>query len=263
MSEGSVKPIAEVADPWHDVFSRIKPPVHDRSVDADTRIISLNRGDAFRRRDDARDPDLAGTGLLEQTERDDCAPACCEHRIDDEDEGRGQNDRQPGVVLKRDSGVFIPLKPDVTHARLRHQCQNRVEHAKTGPKDRYDNDVERETTPVGRAERRANRHFTGGHLSQGFGRQEDADPPRRAAEMFGRRLRVAEVDERVVDQRMIDKMKGHVRTLYNFRAEARTLADCGGRGVGLLIRQELRCRAGAGTVRRSRGRTRPRTGRRW
>ena len=77
MSEGSVKPITEVADAGHDVFSRVKPPVHDRCVDADARIISFNRGDAFRRRDDACDPDLAGASLPEQTKRGDRAPPGC------------------------------------------------------------------------------------------------------------------------------------------------------------------------------------------
>ena len=53
-------------------------------------------------------------------------------------------------------------------------------------------------------------------VAQRFGREQHADARRGAAEMLGRRALVAQVDERVVHERMIDEVDRHGATLYNF-----------------------------------------------
>jgi hypothetical protein len=56
------------------------------------------------------------------------------------------------------------------------------------------------------------------HLAQGFGCQQHADPRGGAPEVIRRRSLVAKVDERVLDQRVIDDVDRHGPTLYNFSA---------------------------------------------
>ena len=56
----------------------------------------------------------------------------------------------------------------------------------------------------------------GRHLAHRFGGEQHADPRRRATEVLGRRALVAQLDERVVHERMIDDVDRHGSTLYNF-----------------------------------------------
>ena len=114
----------------------------DRRVDRHVRMRGLDGGDAFRRGDDAEQPDVARAGLLQQRRwpRSRCrrwpasdrrrARCCCER-------SRGSFD----VVARGDRRLLVALQADVADARVGQQLEHRVDHAQAGAQHRHDDDV--------------------------------------------------------------------------------------------------------------------------
>ena len=94
-------------------------------------------------------------------------------------------------------------------ASRRNQLEDRVEHAEAGAENRHDNDVMRDTAAARRAERTLDRDVTGRHFAGGFGGEQQADPHGHATEQLGRRRRVAQGRERIVNERVRDEMQWH------------------------------------------------------
>ena len=120
--------------------------------------------------------------------------------------------RQLRVVLRRDRGHLVALQADVADARARDQLEHGVEHPEAGAQHRHDDDVGRDPASV-RRRRAASRPSP---ATTGRSRVASAASSRlmRAAmrrNSFRRRRRVAQRDERVVDERMLDEMNGHGR----------------------------------------------------
>ena len=124
--------------------------------------------------------------------------------------------RQLGVVPRRDRRHLVALQADVADARVGHELEHGVEHAEAGAQHRHDDDVGADPAAGRRAERRLDGDLGARHVAQRFGGEQHADARGRAAEVFGRRALVAQVDERVLHERMIDEVDRHGSTLYNF-----------------------------------------------
>src|ERR1700687_3423399 len=71
----AVKPIAEIAEPGHDVLVLVQLAVDHRRVDVGARMMPFDERDAFRGGDDADDPDGSCARALEHVERGDRASA--------------------------------------------------------------------------------------------------------------------------------------------------------------------------------------------
>ena len=125
----------------------------------------------------------------------------------------------------------------------RHELEHRVEHAEPGAQHRHDDDVGADPS-ARRPDRAASRRVTvaGRHLAQRFGGEQHADPRRRATEMLRRRALVAQIDERVVHERMIDEVDRHGSTLYNFCLDACTIAVDVAVDRSLALRSLAACR---------------------
>ena len=94
-------------------------------------------------------------------------------------------------------------------ARSRHQLQYRVQHAQSRTQHGHDDDVARYLSSGRQLQRRLNGHLARRDVAQCLGGQQDADAPRRPTELFGRRARVAQGDQRVLDERVGDEMDRH------------------------------------------------------
>ena len=152
------------------------------------------------------------------------AAARREHRIDHQHVARREIRRQLRVVLRRDRRHLVALQADVADARARDQLQHGVEHAESRPQHRHDDDVRADAASGRGTDRRLDGDVRRRQIARRLGGQQHADARRGAAEMLGRRALVAQRDERVVHQRMVDEVDGHGQH-YTAWDEGATVAD--------------------------------------
>src|SRR5262245_46427520 len=86
MSHRPVEPVPEIAEAREDELARVERAVDGGRVDVNARMPGLDCGDAFRRGDDAGEPQLASAGRHQQIEAGDGATAGREHGIDQQHE---------------------------------------------------------------------------------------------------------------------------------------------------------------------------------
>ena len=196
-------------------FCAFELAIDDRSVDVDVGMMPLDQRDPFGRRDDADHADDAGAGALQQIERRHGAAAGRQHRIDHQHVARVEPRRQLRVVLRGDRRHLVALQADVADARARAPARapRRASRARRAaparPRRRR-----RSAGPAPGPSGVSTVTSRGRHVAQRFGGEQHADARRRAAEMFGRRVLVAQRHQRVVHERMIDDVDRHGLTIH-------------------------------------------------
>ena len=218
----AVQSIAEIAETRHDVLLRVQLPIDDGRVDDDVRMLPLDERHAFGRGDDADDPDARAPARASRSSAATALPPVASIGSIISTSLSSQPRRQLRIVLRGDGRHLVALQADVADPRGRHQLENGVEHAEPGAQHWHDDDVAADRPPRGGPERRLDRHLARRQFAHCFGRQEHADPRRCPPKMLRRRRLIAERDERVVHERVIDDVNRHGRPLYNART-ARTV----------------------------------------
>ena len=92
------------------------------------------------------------------------------------------------------------------HAGRRQKLQHGVEHSQPRAQYRHHDNVSRYTSPFGFFERRLNHGALRRQIPQRLGDQEHADAIGDLAELFRLGVDVAKLTERVVNQRVWNKM---------------------------------------------------------
>ena len=136
--------------------------------------------------------------------------------------GAGNNPPRIGVAIG-DRILDLPrsmelkllegLKADVADTRRRNQLQHRVEHAQPRAQDGHDDDVGRDAAAVRRPQRRLDRRRGRRQIARRLGGQQQADAHRHAAEHFRRRLRVAQRQQGIMHERVLDDVDRHGATI--------------------------------------------------
>ena len=183
--------------------------IDNRCVDGYPGMMPLDGRHAFGRGHDTNHPDTCGARALQQIECGNRAAAGGEHRVDHQDEAGLQIRRKLGVVPRRGGGHLVALKPDVADARVGHELQNRVEHPEPRPQHRHDDHVRADLLSGRRTERRVDADVAVRDLAHRFGGEQHADPRGRSTKMFRHRSLVAQLDERIVHERMLDDVDRH------------------------------------------------------
>ena len=105
--------------------------------------------------------------------------------------------------------VLVALQADVADARRRQQLQHGVEHAEAGAQHRHDHDVGAHDPGVGRPSGVVT-------VAASVGRSRSASAARSRlirlaarAECGRRRAGVAQLHQRIVDERVIDEVERH------------------------------------------------------
>ena len=94
---------------------------------------------------------------------------------------RSRPPRELRVVLRCHGGRLVALQPDVAHAGAGHDVEHRLEHPQPGTKHWHDDDVGAHLVPVRDGQWRRHRGRARWQVTRGFGRQQEADPPRHDA----------------------------------------------------------------------------------
>ncbi len=90
----------------------------------------------------------------------------------------------------------------MTHARGRQQLQDRIEHAEAGSQDRHDHDIAGHPASFSFFQRRLHHGALGRQIAQCLCDKQHTDAIGDLPEMFRLRVHVAQLAERVLDQRM-------------------------------------------------------------
>jgi hypothetical protein len=159
-------------------------------------------------------PNVAGTRGDEQVEARDGAPAGREHRVDQQHEAVADLLGQVRVVARGNRRRLVALEAEMPDPRGRRQVERGLEHAQPRAQHRNDHDIAGDRSALGRLEWRLDGPPLGRHIAQRFGQHDRADAPSRPAELDGRRLRVAQREQRVLGDGMRDEMNRHAETIH-------------------------------------------------
>mmetsp|Transcript_22866 Transcript_22866/g.38224 ORF Transcript_22866/g.38224 Transcript_22866/m.38224 type:complete len:223 (+) Transcript_22866:4681-5349(+) len=96
----------------------------------------LHAGDSLRCRQQAQEPDVRGTALLEQVNRRNRRVSGGQHRINGNDHAVLHRLGNLEIILNRLQRLFIPVKANKTHTRRRNQFQHTVQQPVPGPQNR-------------------------------------------------------------------------------------------------------------------------------
>jgi hypothetical protein len=118
------------------------------------------------------------------------------------------------VVASGNSRLLVALEAEMPDSRGGHQIQRGLDHAQPGAQHRNDHNVAGNRRTFGRFERRLDRPPFGRQVAQRFGQHDGADAPGGPAEFNGRRLRVAQHEQRVLGDGMRDEMNRHAGTIH-------------------------------------------------
>ena len=214
------RPVAEVAEAGHDELAGIEPLVDDRRVDVHVGMAAFDGRDAFGRRDDAEQMEVAGAELAQRVEREHRAAAGREHRVDHQHARVGEADGEARVVLRRDGRLLVALQADVADAGAGQQLEDGLEHAEAGAQHRHHHDFGAHAPAGRRPDGRLDAVVSLRQVARRLERQDQADAPRHLAERVGRRLLVPQREQDVLRNRMVDDVKRHGRHCRSKAARA-------------------------------------------
>ncbi len=103
----------------------------------------------------------------------------------------------------------------MTHACAWNQVQHGVQHAQPGTQDGHYDHITRDAVAARGPDRRLDHTVGRGQIAHGLRRQQHADPFRDAAEFLGPRKRVAQREQRVLHERVLNDLDGHGHTIHN------------------------------------------------
>jgi hypothetical protein len=116
--------------------------------------------------------------------------------------------------LRRYRRRLVPLQPDVPHARRWQQLEHGIQHSQPGAENRNDDDVAGDAPALRLFEWRLDDRTFGRKVAQSLGYEQHADAIGDASKFFGRGVRVSQLAQGIVDQRVRDDMNGHGPALY-------------------------------------------------
>ena len=199
---------------------RVEAAVDDRRVDVDVGISLLDDRDALRARRRCTRCGRAGAGARSRSRPATALPPVASIGSIISTKLVAETRRQLRVVLRRHGGRLVALQAEVADARAGHELEHGVEHAEPRAQHRHDDDI------AGHAGGRAPARAASATITSRVGTSRSASAASStlmrvggAAELLRRRrARVAQRDERVLNERMVDEVDGH--------GGHYTIADC-------------------------------------
>src|SRR5260370_22582046 len=106
---GAEEAVAGIAEPRDDIGVIVERRVDRGGVDRHVRMLLLHRRNARRRGDEADEFDRLGAALLETADRGAGRMAGRQHRIDDDDEARGNVVRHLQIILYGGERLWVAV----------------------------------------------------------------------------------------------------------------------------------------------------------
>ena len=137
------------------------------------------------------------------------AAARGEHRVDHQDPRVLEPDRELRVVLRGHGRLFVALEADVADAGAGQEIEHRLEHAQPGSQHGHDHDLLADPRARRGPERRLDGVRTPGQIAGGLEGEDEAHAPCQLPELVGRGLLVAERQQQVLPEGVVDDVNRH------------------------------------------------------
>ncbi len=168
-------------------------------------MLLLHRRDARRRGDEADELDRLGAELLEAADRGAGRMAGRQHRIDDDDDARGNVVRHLQVVLDGGERFGVTVDADMPDARRGDEVEHAVDEAEPGAQDRHEAQFlageDRRHHPRQRRLDLARRQR---QIARRLVEDQRRDLAQERTELAGRDVPAANQAQLVLDQRVVD-----------------------------------------------------------
>src|SRR5579883_318266 len=209
--------VAGIAEPGHDIGVVVEAVIDRRDIDGYRRMLSMDGGDAGRRRDEAHEFDALGAELLQPSDRRRGGVAGRQHRIDENDDALRDVLRKLQIVFDGIEGRGVAVDADMADTRRWDEVEHAVDEAEAGAQDRHEAELlagEHRRAHAG--ERRLDLGLGEGQVARRFVEHERRDLAQERAELARRDVLRAHQRQLVLDERMADDddIFGHFLPLF-------------------------------------------------